>query len=123
MEVVNFIRGRPLYHRLFKLFCEEMGNGHQVLLFHTEVRWLFRGKIVTRLAELKDEIAIFLREYQSNFADKFEDEVFMLSLSYLADIFCHLNDLNMFMQSACANPILCKELQEEACALALEASS
>ena len=26
VQVVNFIRGRPLLHRLFKLFCEKMGN-------------------------------------------------------------------------------------------------
>ena len=109
MRVVNFIRGRPLHHRLFKLFCEEMGSEYQVLLFHTEVRWLSRGKILTRMAELKDEIAIFLREYQSNFADKFEDEVFILSLSYLADIFSHLNDLNMFMQGMYTNHVLCTE--------------
>ena len=79
VQVVNFIRGRPLQHRLLKLFCEEMGSEH--LFFHTEVRWLSRGKILTRMAELKDEIAIFLREYQSNFAGKFEDKVFILSLS------------------------------------------
>ena len=35
VQVVNFIRGRPLHHKLFKLFCEKMGNEHQVLLFHT----------------------------------------------------------------------------------------
>ena len=90
MQVVNFIRGRPLHQRLFKLFCEKMGNEHQVLLFHTEVRWLCREKILTRMAEIKDEIAIFLREYQSNFAEKFDDEVFILFLSYLADISSHL---------------------------------
>ena len=28
VQVVNFIRGRPLHHRLFKLFCEKMGNEH-----------------------------------------------------------------------------------------------
>ena len=60
-------------------------------------------------SEPKDEIAIFFREYQSNFADKFEDEVFILSLSYLADIFSHLNDLNMFMQGMSANHVLCTE--------------
>ena len=26
VQVVNFIRGRPLHHRLFELFCEKMGN-------------------------------------------------------------------------------------------------
>ena len=86
MQVANFIRCRPIHHRLFKLFCEKMKSENQVLLFHTEVRWFSRGKILTRMAEVKDEIAIFLRKYQSNFADKFENEVFILSLSYLADI-------------------------------------
>ena len=71
MKVVNFIRGWPLHHSVFKLFCEEMGSEHQVLLFHAEVRWPSREKILTHMAELKDEIAIFLQEYQSNFAYKF----------------------------------------------------
>ena len=107
MQVVNFIRGRPLHHRLLKLFCEKMGNEHKVFLFHTEVRWLSREKILVRMAKLKDKIEIFLREYQKNFVNKFEDEVFILSLSYLADIFSHFNDLNMFMQDMYANHILC----------------
>ena len=86
-----------------------MGNEHQVLLFHIELRWLSREKILTRMAKLKEEITIFLREYQSNFVDKLEDEVYIISLSYLADIFSHFNDLNMFMQGVYDNHILCIE--------------
>ncbi|XP_068241022.1 protein FAM200C-like [Palaemon carinicauda] len=41
-----------------------MGSEHQVLLFRNEVRWLSHGKMLTRIAELADEIEIFLREYQ-----------------------------------------------------------
>ena len=111
MKVVNFIRGWPLHHSVFKLFCEEISE-HQVLLFHAEVWWLSRGKILTRMVELKDEIAIFLQEYESNFAYKFEDKVFVLSLSYLAEIFSHLNNLNMFIQGMYANRILCTEMIE-----------
>lgn len=59
------------------------------------------------MAKFKDVITIFLYKYQSNFAKKFEDEVFILSLSYLANIFSQLNDLNMFMQGIYANNIVC----------------
>ena len=109
MQVVNFLRGRPLHHRLFKLFYEKIRNEQQFLLFHIEVRWLSREKILTPMAKVKEEIVIFLREYQSNFVDKFEDEVFILFLSYLADIFSYFKDLNMFMQGVYANHILCTE--------------
>ncbi|XP_068206246.1 protein FAM200C-like [Palaemon carinicauda] len=97
VKVVNYIWGRALNHKVFKLFCEEMGSEHQVLLFHTEMRWLSRGKMLTRIAELADEIAIFLRKYQSDFAENFGDENFIVSLSYLADIFSHLTDLILSM--------------------------
>ena len=60
-------------------------------------------------AKLKEEIKIFLQEYQCNFVDKLEEEVFIISLSYLAVIFSHFNDLNMFMQGMYANHILCTE--------------
>ncbi|XP_068240038.1 protein FAM200C-like [Palaemon carinicauda] len=108
VKVVNYIRGRALSHRVLKLFCEEMGSEHRVLLFHTEVRWLSRRKMLTRIADP----AIFLREYQSDFAENFEDEIFILSLSYLADIFGHLNYLNLSMQGMFANNIDCTEKVE-----------
>ena len=62
LKVVNFIRGGPLRHRLLKLFCEEVGREHPVLLFYTEVRWLSSGKILIRLAELKDVTAMHFFE-------------------------------------------------------------
>ena len=55
------------------------------------------------------KIAIFLREYQSNFAENVENVTFILSLSYMAIIFSHLNDLNLSMQGMFASNILCTE--------------
>ena len=59
---VNFIRGHALNHRLFQVFCQEIGSEHSVLLFHTEVRWLSRGRVLTRVMELHEEIGQFLQE-------------------------------------------------------------
>ena len=52
VHIVNFIRGRATNHRLFKRLCEETGTEHTDLLFHTNVRWLSRGKVFNRLFEL-----------------------------------------------------------------------
>jgi len=62
VKVVNMIRGRPLNHRLFQSFCEEVGKEHTVLLYYTEVRWLSRGRVLSHLFELRDELQQFLRE-------------------------------------------------------------
>jgi hypothetical protein len=43
VQAVNFIRSRALNHRLFKIFCQEVGAAQEVLLYHTEVCWLSHG--------------------------------------------------------------------------------
>jgi hypothetical protein len=51
-KVVNFIKSKPTDSRLFKALCEGMNSFNSSLLFHTQVRWLSRGKVLTRLFEL-----------------------------------------------------------------------
>jgi len=41
-------RGHALNHRVFKVFCNEVVDQHSVL-FHTEVRWLSRVRVLTRV--------------------------------------------------------------------------
>jgi len=59
VKVVNFIRARALNHRIFKKLCQEMGAQHEVLLYHTEIRWLSRGHDLKRLMELRKEVSFF----------------------------------------------------------------
>ncbi|XP_060782686.1 zinc finger BED domain-containing protein 5-like [Neoarius graeffei] len=54
VKTVNFIKARPMNARLFHVLCEEMGSEHVQLLLHTEVRWLSRGKVLSRLFELPE---------------------------------------------------------------------
>jgi len=98
VKVVNMIRGRALNHRLFQSFCEEVGKEHTVLLYHTEVRWLSRGRVLSRLFELRDEIQQFLREAGHELAEYFDDPEFVQALAYLADVFTALNELNRSLQ-------------------------
>ncbi|XP_003372713.1 hypothetical protein Tsp_11702 [Trichinella spiralis] len=77
VKIINFIKSKRLQSRLFEKLCEEMGSCHKSLLFHSDVRWLSRGKVLTRLVELREEVAIFLKEQ---------------------NIFSKLNELNLYLQ-------------------------
>ena len=49
IKIVNFIKSRPLQTRLFTTLCDEMGSHHKSFLLHSKVRWLSKGKVLTRL--------------------------------------------------------------------------
>ena len=61
VKMVNFIRSLSINHRLFKALCRELGSDHEVLLYHSEVRWLFRDEILKQLQELKQEVSLLLK--------------------------------------------------------------
>lgn len=98
VKVVNYIKHSAKNARCFQAFCQEMGSGHEQLLYHAEVRWLSRGKVLSRVYELRNELAAFLAEKKSELAEHFNDDLWIARLSYLADIFDHLNTLNVSLQ-------------------------
>uniref|UniRef100_A0A3P9J416 DUF4371 domain-containing protein n=1 Tax=Oryzias latipes TaxID=8090 RepID=A0A3P9J416_ORYLA len=98
IKVLNFIKSRPLNARLFRSLCENTGAEHTELLLHPEVRWLSRGRVLSRLFELPAEVHTFLTEHGSPHATMFENTDWLSKLCYLADIFRKLNELNMSLQ-------------------------
>ena len=60
IKMVNFIRKQDTNHRIFQYFCDEMSNEYCILLYHTDVQWLFRGLVMTRIFELRETIKLFL---------------------------------------------------------------
>ncbi|XP_066241779.1 protein FAM200B [Saccopteryx leptura] len=98
VKVVNFIKGSSLNSRLLETFCSEIGSNHIHLLYHTKVRWLSQGKILSRVYDLRNEIHIFLSEKKSHLASIFEDDIWVMKLAYLADIFGILNELTLKLQ-------------------------
>lgn len=59
-QAVNFITAKGLNHRQFQSFMREIYSVFGDLPYHTEMRWLSRGKVLNRVFELGEEICPFL---------------------------------------------------------------
>ena len=98
VKAMNLIRGRAVNSDYSK-HLRRPWKGASVPFFHTKVRWLSRGKVLSRVAELVTEVSVFLREHGSvELAILFDDNRFQLKVFYLADIFSLLNDLSYSLQ-------------------------
>nr|XP_024655565.1 protein ZBED8-like [Maylandia zebra] len=109
VECVNYVRNSALRHRIFSELCKEMGSEFEVLLYHSNVRWLSRGQVLNRVFAMCVELALFLHEHQHCHADCFKNPEFILILAYMADIFAALNHLNRQMQGGGVNIIEAEE--------------
>jgi hypothetical protein len=89
VNMVNFIKQRPLKSRVFAKLCENMQKDHVTLLQHTEVLWLSRGKILTRVFELREELMLFFKDNNKASFDFLEDTKWLLILAYSADVYQH----------------------------------
>ncbi|KAI5152202.1 zinc finger BED domain-containing protein 5/7/8/9 [Enteropsectra breve] len=98
VEVINYIKSRPLKSRHFLSLCQEMESEHEVLLFCSSSRWLSRGTVLKRVYELKQELQIFLSIERHDSASEFGNPFFLAKLAYLTDIFESFNVLNLQLQ-------------------------
>ena len=99
VKMVNYIKSTPLTSRLFTKLCKEMGANYANLLLHTKVRWLSRGRALSQVHELKDEmLSFFSLEKQQEFCELLCDYNWVFKLAHLVDIFDHLDNVNSKMQ-------------------------
>jgi len=99
VKIVNFVRANAFNHRQFRALLSEYESNYTNLILHTDVRWLSRGKVLTRMNNVIEELKVFLREKcKDDLLVHPESPVFLCRLAFLADITHHLNTLNLKLQ-------------------------
>lgn len=97
VKVINFIKSSSLKSRLFEKICDGMDSDNSKLLFYSAIRWLSRGRVLSRFYDLSEEIIVFLTMEESKY-EFLGDDQWWTKVSFLTDIFEHLNKLNSSMQ-------------------------
>lgn len=132
VQMINSIKMKPLHARIFSAICVEMNSEHQILLLHSEIRWLSRGKVLNRVYELKAEMITHFERYlvpilekrrkqelarkkqkkppnpvvklsEECFLECLKDDQWVANLAYLANVFDRFNELNLQTQGRHAN--------------------
>ena len=80
---------------------------HTALLYQTQVLWLSKGNMLSRIFELREEVKLFLVAKQKHdLLLAFGEYGFFTYLAYLANIFEALNQLNKKLQGPGTNIIV-----------------
>ena len=102
VHMINTIKSSSLKTRLFSQLCQELGSDHEALLYHTEVRWLWRRNVIRRVESLKEGLSEFFRGDNKTrsveFIQKLSDSRWLQRLACLSDMPSRLNILNLSLQ-------------------------
>ena len=88
---VNFIKNHFIKnHRQFQTFLADLDCEYRDVMYHNEVRWLSRGKVLRRFFQLCKGINEFLKEKgKKEEADLIADPRWLRELAFLSDITYH----------------------------------
>ena len=92
--IVNFIKSRPLASRLFSQFCGAMDLDYKCFLYHTNVRQLSIGKVLSVL-----KLFLLLDDgKKKDFGFSFHDTIWWIKVTFLSDLFDKLSLLNLSLK-------------------------
>ena len=84
---------------MFSELCKDMQPNELKLLYHAEIRWLSRGKVLKQsVFQLRNKLSGFLSQERHPMAANFKDIFWLTKLSYLTAVFESTNQLNLSMQ-------------------------
>ena len=106
ITAVNKIKSHPLNDRIFQKLCVESDNDFEKLLFHTEVRWLFRGNCLKRFYDLFETVVKFFEDKDTVLCDELKRT--KADAAYLSDLFGKFNEMNLQLQGCDINLIKTK---------------
>lgn len=103
ISLVNFLRAKSAkQHRDVKTFLKEHEAAYHDVPLHTAVRWLSKGKVLSRVWDLRQDLCGFLQqlvnESSQSYLDFLNDKEEMTVIAFLVDMFEHLNKLNLLLQ-------------------------
>ena len=96
-KIVTTILKKPKSNRAFHELVREMGDDVH-LVYHSEVRWLSRGRVIERVWKLQEKLVVWFNGREKNRANMIQNLFWLARLAYLVDIFCMLNMLNITLQ-------------------------
>ena len=106
IKVVNYVKNSALNTQLFSKLCKDMDANHTALLYHTQIRWISKRNMLSRIFELRKEVKLFLVAKQKNDLLALGGDEFSTYLAYVADIFETLNQLKKKLQGPGSNIIV-----------------
>ena len=96
-KIVTTILKKPKSNWAFHELVREMGDDVR-LVYHSEVRWLSRRRVIERVWKLREELVLWFNGREDNIANMIQNLFWLARLAYLVDIFGMLNVLNITLQ-------------------------
>ncbi|CAH2008428.1 unnamed protein product [Acanthoscelides obtectus] len=94
--MVNKIIAQAL-QRLFKIFADNIDCQYGELLFHSEVRWLSRGRVLKHFNHIISVILQFFKQRDEPIPEP-ENSIWLRDFGLLVDVTEKLNELNLKLQ-------------------------
>lgn len=106
ISIIIFVKNSPLNSRFLSKLCEELDEKYKTLVWFTNVLWLSKGNMLTRVFELRSTIYKFLLDNDKpDIGKKFYEDKNIQTIAYLVDIISKINNLNLRLQGPNASII------------------